>query len=633
MRPAAATIGASPAEREREQSDLLALARRHWAAVALALLLAAALVAPRWWFLVTAPPEGARLQLTPWGGSNMASDETLYWPQIRDAAEGQVPVRDPYLLEHRDAKPQPGMFWQEIIGVSGRAIGSPFVALALVATAGALAAFLLYYALALRLTGSAFAAAAVLPVTLLAVQVFNVADGFLPLRHWDILRPIVEVDPQREFHVWSRFLSPVVVNAPFFGGVLALPEWVERGSRRALAAAIACLALLIYSYAFYWTAAFGALALWGAWLAWRRDWTAVRRLGVAAAAAVVIASPELLLLAWNAASISSDVRDRTGLDPFGVDTGLKVSIAQRVLVGLPFLWALRWRERRSGLYAALFFVPLALYGVKGIVPQQWHYGTRVWGVFALPVFIAGGAELVRRLPRPALRYAGLAFAAVAVIGVAYVCVLQARAVHQVNAAYATDADERAVYDWIDGHLGRDDVIVSPSITTSLEISSLTPASVYMSEGFYTRASDDELVERYLRASAAFGIGEDTTFRRLEDRLGYPFHDPPGTTADLEARAEEYMAYYLLNWEVGRPQLIRDRLAGWRAEFRAIASSDDVLGPYAASYVFCGHRERAWAQEIAPRGIDVTEAYRRGDAVLYRIVEPTAAGARPFEGCG
>ena len=150
-----------------------AFARRHAVAIALIIVFAALLAGPRLWLAATDPPDGVRIAFTPWGGSNMGSDETLYMPTIRDAYDGHIPVSDTFLIEHQDDTPQGGTAVQTAIGVLGHATGGPTRAFLLVTTLCALATFALFYILTLEWTGSRFAALAVIPVVLLAVHVFN----------------------------------------------------------------------------------------------------------------------------------------------------------------------------------------------------------------------------------------------------------------------------------------------------------------------------------------------------------------------------------------------------------------------------------------------------------------------------
>ncbi len=610
--------------------------------VACVIFFAALLAGPRWWLLLTSPDEGSRVMLSPWGGSNLASDEALYMPTIRRAYDGDLPVSDTYRAGARDDLAQGGSGVQEAIGIFGHLTGGPDVAVVVAATLFAVAAMALLYLLAFEWTGSRFVALSMIPVTLLAVQILNDADGFLPLRHWAVLHPIVTIDPRREFHVWGRFLAPVMVLPAFFGVVYALPKAVERGGRRWMATAALCTAFLVYAYIFYWAPLALALAGWGVWLLVRREFDAARRLAFMGAIAVLLSAPEWIVLARVALSASADVKLRAGVDDPRIAFGAASSVLQRLVVGVPFLYAL-WRDAerngadaratRGRLYVALFLAPLILAPIEGFVPQPWHFTTRVWAVFAVPAFIAGGILLFRAAPTAWVRPAGLAVAGVAVLGVGYVAALQVRVTRQVDSAYAVSRDERSAIDWIDANLSEGDTVVTPSMTSNLLLASLTSSSEYLDLCCYTTANDDEIVDRYLRASAAFGVDEQTVFTRFRADAGFPFLDLSGTDRELEARAESYVTYYLLNWEVNHPATLEQRMNRWRSEFEALSAASNPLAPYPAAYLYCGPREKLWPGIVTDRGIYTDVAFAEGESTVLRLVPSGSPGAKPFTGCG
>jgi hypothetical protein len=259
---------------------VVALLRRHAVGIGVALLLAAVLVLPRWWMLATPAPEGVRVPISVWGGNGQLSDEAREFTTIRQAYDGKLPVRAPYLANHRDAELQSGASLQEAIGVLGHVTGGPFWALAIVATIMAATAMLLLYTLSLHLSGLRFVAVAVLPMAIAGTQIFIRGEGLFALHNARFLRQILTADPLREFLYWSRFIWPVMVMAPFLAAVLALPRAVDTGDWRCSAVGAIGLALLVYMYVFFWTAMAVAVGGWGAWLLYRRDFESFRRLAI-----------------------------------------------------------------------------------------------------------------------------------------------------------------------------------------------------------------------------------------------------------------------------------------------------------------------------------------------------------------
>jgi hypothetical protein len=383
VEPASARAGAA-----------VAFARRHAPGICLALLLTAFLAGPRWWLLATAPPEGARVQVSPWGASDMGYDLALFAPSMRDAYDGSVSIQTLYDASRDDVPTPPGIPWLYAIGVIGRATGDTFSALALVTTLTALASLLLLYVLAYELTGNRWAAAAVLPVVVMAIGIFVQAGGLLPLRHWDVLRPAITVHSGREFHAWYRFVPPSIPLPVFFACVLTIPRAVEGGRRLWMALAALALALLVYTYLFYWSAMAVALIAWCTWLAYRRDYVALRRLLAVGAVAAVLAAPELAARVHDALALPADARSRFGQESLGLDSGQFVNAAQRFAMGVRSCTCCSAARAKSLLHRPARHAACARCD-DGHRPAAEHYVTQVWHVFALPAFIAGGAALAR----------------------------------------------------------------------------------------------------------------------------------------------------------------------------------------------------------------------------------------------
>lgn len=623
-------------QRERDVSNLAAFVRAHVLTAAIVLAFALGLMAPRWWVLGTDPPEGVRVAMSPFGASRIGFDESLYTSSIRQVMDGDFPVRDPYLEDRQDSPAQPSTVWHSAIGFLARATGDVFSSLAIVTTIAAVAGIGLLYLLLFQITGSRWAALALIPIIMMAIHVFNQADNIFALRRWYILKPIITIDPQREWHAWLRYPAPIMVLAPFFAAVIAFPRAIESGSRAWIAAAAGAFAILIYSYLFYWTAMLLAVGAWGAWMAFDRDWASLRRLALVSLFAALLALPEFSLLARGTFDLPADTRDRLGLDGPGVDLTVFRALAQRVLVGLPFVAILALRgSRRERFYIALLVAPIVLAGVTGVVPQPWHYVTQVWGVFAIPAIVAGAVAFVRMVPGNFRRAGSLAFAALAVVAIAHFAIFQARAIRHTDASFAVTADEHAALSWIDDHVTSAETVASPSITTNLYLASLTPADEYIAEGGFSKATDAELIDRMLRVQAAFGYSEDDVFSRLDvtdDSGGFPVNDNVGTPAQLERKLERFLAFYTLSFEITDQSAFDARVETWRPTYRSLTADHDVLAPYAADYLYCGQRERIYGGGTASPGTMVMIAFEEGDVTIYRRVEAGSPGARSFTGC-
>jgi hypothetical protein len=280
-----------------------------------------------------------------------------------------------------------------------------------------------------------------------------------------------------------------------------------------------------------------------------------------------------------------------------------------------------------------------------VLPQPGHFIDFVWPTFALPAFLAGGTELFRMLDASWQRVALAALSVLAVASGAWFATFQVRAERQVDPAFSMRTDERAAFEWIDSNLTPDDVVVSPSISTNLYLAAMTPAQRYILEAFVADPTDDQIVDRYLRTSAAFGYSADDTFARLDpydtcrpgERVcedtasNFPFRSVL-PFSEREADLEWSMAYYLLNWEIVQPTRITERIPRWKDDFARIDAEPDPLAGQHAEYLYCGPRERLWPASHPASGLYATVAFEQGDAAVYRLANPSDPGAEAFRGC-
>jgi len=553
---------------------------------------------------------------------------------VRDAYDGSIPIRDPYLADEEGAPPQTASLWNVVIGALGHVFGGTAEAMAVVATAAASAAFLLYYALASRLTGSRWAGMSAMGLSLALLHLVHRSPGFLALRHWSVLQPLLTLDPQHEVHIWTRYLAPALPLPLLFGMVLALPAAVVGGRRAVVGVAGVLLAVLVYTYLFYWLSLVLALAAWALWLARSGERPAAFRVAAVLAIGLALAAPELALLAHNGLTLPDDVQARVGAyGGLGLHTDWIRAILQRVVLGVPFAWFALKGPRINRLYIALYAAPLVPASTTDWLPQTDHFLFQAWPVFSIPLFIAGSAEAAKRLGEGPRRAAAVALGVAGVLGFAHFAAVQVRGLQAIDDMYAMPEDEHAAFVWIEHNLSPDDTVATPSWVTNQLLAAMTPASTYLADGFVTRVSNEELADRYLRVSAAYGIDEETAFYRIDPARDVPTSDRSVSGVELELYFDSSMAYYLFNEGIRRPRDITDRTEAWRETYGAFAGERGVLHGHDADYLFCGHRERFWGAAEPSPGTWVEEAFRDGGAVVYRIVPEGTAGAREFDGCG
>jgi hypothetical protein len=251
--------------------------------------------------------------------------------------------------------------------------------------------------------------------------------------------------------------------------------------------------------------------------------------------------------------------------------------------------------------------------------------------------VAGGAAIASSVRWPeAPRVAAAAAAAVAAAAsLAYVGVLQTRAITTTADGFVVTDGEEAAFAWMRDHLDDGDTVVSPSVSTNLLLASLTPASQYLADGGFTYAEDDELAARMLRVQAAYGYSEDDVMRRvsLDDEFeGFPLNDPDPDIEEQERLLEDHLAFFLFSFEIEDRGAFAERAETWRDEYRALLTADDPLAAYPADYVYCGRRERFYDSATPGRGTYVRVAFEQGDVTVYERVEQKSDGAVEFAGC-
>lgn len=150
-------------------------------------------------------------------------------------------------------------------------------------------------------------------------------------------------------------------------------------------------------------------------------------------------------------------------------------------------------------------------------------------------------------------------------------------------------------------------------------------------GFNPVANDDELIDRYLRVSIAFGHGEDDVFQRIDPYHPLPF-DTNDTADELMKDTEQSVAYYTFYSETDHPEELAERLPDWHERFESLEGESNVLAAYPADYLYCGDRERLWPVQREPSGIYVTVAFHQGTVTVYRLTDESNPDAQSFTGC-
>ena len=577
------------------------------------MLTAAVLVGPWWWLRFTSPGSGIRSRLSPWGAGEPGLDLAYYMGNVRAAYDGGFPFGVLFGAGRDHVPLQAGMLWSQLIGMTGRAVGDQFLAMDIWVTVAALAAMALLWAIARDITGSVLGATAGVVIALGAVEVLRISEGVLLLRHRAVLEDVLRAELGYDLLRWSRFALPALALPGAFAFIWAAPRAVKSWEWKWVALAAGGLAWLIYSYTYLWTVAGLALAIWSLLLLLQRDREGFKRAVIVGLIALLLALPQLVGEAMNAVSLSDDARDRLGVttpsDVFRIEP---TELLVRLAVGAALFWFARVDRSSRGFYGLLDVLPLALAFVPGVIPQPFHYTEQAWPIFAIPLGLAGAAGAIGLLRGNGRMLAHVGVGAVAVASMVFVVTLQVRATQRLDEVFALRADEDAALGWMEETLGEDDIVVSPSFSTNLYVAGLTPARPHLPAIFVPGLEGEQLIDRYLRASAALGYAADPTLARL---------DPEAFFVDLaprderEAQTEEWMAFFLLNWEITQPERIEERIPGWRERYESLLMTEDVLGGLGGAYLYCGPRERLWEVGRPAPGTYVTTAFGEGDVTI------------------
>lgn len=85
--------------------------------------------------------------------------------------------------------------------------------------------------------------------------------------------------------------------------------------------------------------------------------------------------------------------------------------------------------------------------------------------------------------------------------------------------YRIHTDLLQAFKWINNHTPKDSVFFSPSSKTTFYIPFFTHGNVYVPPACYSLASEEEIIDRFLEAYAAFGVKEEFLKKSLEANLG------------------------------------------------------------------------------------------------------------------
>jgi hypothetical protein len=483
-----------------------ALARRHWPAVALAILIGLLLVLPAL--------QGRVLADVPFSSTrNIAfSDDLFYFARIREVLDGHPLLGNPYLWEHKAKSPAPAFLGEWLLAQPIRWLGSGVV------SAGVLYDFFLPAIAALLAYAGLFRLTRERGLSLLGVAVL----------FWGIF-----------WYHFGRAVSPQLNVLPWLTMFLLLDTiMTSSGPPRRLLVGVAAFnfGLLFYLYFYHWTFYLTLCTLLALGLTWRRDYTPLSSIAAAAVGGLILALPHVWLMARAAALPEyAETLKRLGLIESRFPSGLAIVAPAILLLGLLayalYRGALR-PDRRLLLLAGGLIAALGLANQHLITARNLEFSTHYllpavfWFVFSAAYLVAGWEGSARRAVR------GAAFA-LGLLLVVFGFWRMAAAWPDLPPPGGPPGDRYLpVLDWLDANMPPESVIYAPPALSDL-IPIYTSANVYFNQHTHLYfLSDAEVLDRFIVSRYHEDVDLSLIRKELRTIAGPYYENVAGHTAQV-----------------------------------------------------------------------------------------------------
>lgn len=537
--------------------------KRHWLAVACAVLVGVIYIAPQIFFIVSlgSAYKGIPMLQTP--------NEDSYLGRIHDIVDGHGALGSPFFFEYKGEPPLSPPTGEWFYAAPALVLGiSPATVLVISKFILPAILFLLVYALIGKLTGSG-----ALPQKMNAI-----AGGLLVVLGYDLIdyRTVLsylsgDASPGA-FLLWSRPVNPIL-GAIFLFSFLLCVFAIMRNTRwrkSAVVGAAAFLAFMFGSYFFSWGVALSVLVVLVFIFLLRKEYRAAGGLALIAPLGILLAAP-YWYGAWRASQSpwyeASVLRSGLFLTHYPLLNKLLLAVLLFFVFALAFDFI---RKRTKGI--AFTFEPWHLFCSALFLGGLWAFseqvitGRTVWPYhfvqYTIPFSMVVGMTALYRIVREYTRFLFVSAVSVAALAsLIFGIYVQKSAYTHAHPYYAKLQEYAPLLDWLNTQ-EKDCVVFvnedsSEMTHLNMLIPAFTPCNRYSSSELYSlipeeRGRDSYLATLRLKGVLANGIGEYLRANRSE-AVGYLYSNwqgvfgvtdfPDFSDPLLEKRLKEFPAQY------------------------------------------------------------------------------------------
>ncbi|MEK7541239.1 MAG: hypothetical protein AAB533_00055 [Patescibacteria group bacterium] len=438
---------------------------------------------------------------------------------------------------------------------------------------------------------------------------------------WPLLQTLLQrvlPDPSGILY-FVRFDYPKITflfSAPALYGTLRA---VRRQERWSVWLAGICLGLMFYTYLYDWVYFFIGISLMGVMLALSGRYRACMRLVQIAGIGLVLSGAywyNFFLL--RQLPQYQDIAARIGVETGGFLRWASVEKSYaRIAILVVALWYLApKRERASALYLSglllAFVAAVNIQIVTGFNPHPDHWYKISFLPLALAMLSAGYWALLRWVPPRALA-SGAVIAAVAT-GLVFGRSVASQYYYSKKDApyYTVDRSYAAAYDWIAEQAPPRSLVASLDTLTNNELTLYAPQRTFLLNGLHTTAPDEKIWRRLMETAAVFGVSaeEFPALLRKDDLIFYLFLNEYGDRSfDGAFRNDERSKRVI-------PDAVRERMTRVYLRMRAEAKPEEIV--LGADYVVVGPREEAVSSFRLLQNLE--KAYDAEGVRVYRVIK-------------
>jgi len=566
---------------------------------------------------------------------------TVYLPRAREIYDGHWPPQDLYFNEERPSalNPLPPTLFAPFLFLFQGNVNRAYVAAQFVFAA---VIFLLFYAAGWGLSRSrlwSILIGLLATLTPLATLFYQWVASYE--KNWSgivslsavIVKQFVPVVNTEIHKLFLARIDDPLLTYPIYISAIALLFWFWRQPSFKKGIALGIFSgLLFYTYFHYWVYWMMVLGFLTIFLFvkrkqrleyWKPWWAML-------AVLALVAMP----FAINYFQVATAPGGNDYTYRFGIAEGRSLSVIwqfrhQYPIYALAGLLAfLIYRKKDQWRLALLLALTAAMFAggnlqlVTGFMPAPGQISKAIAPMLFLLAMLflyEGWSAAAERWPKLKTAMLVTVFCLIALVGlkkIVNVMVLRTPSA-ETAAAYTFPEDIIVSWRWINGHVEGEPAVVSPSLMTSLYLSTYTASRPFLATGFASVMPMKDLEERFLIANKLFGVGSDTLRKRL---VGDQLSCAPPCVKDSEINLNKTPRFLYVNYFGKRNPILEGQPI-------TEAYLDKLLERYAAldvrwqavgaDYVYYGPLEKEFGI-AAPRDKALEAIYQNKTVTIYKI---------------